>query len=275
MKIRALTPLRTAAIVLLLTGGASHADATPPATPAIPTVAPDCLDLGAYLDRIRALPDSLTLHHQLLDVSISATDDSAQVSALAEQHALDIFFHPNLAVLGLAAGKNGTPYSHAFHAYQSDCSKVVTGNLFSDDTAWVRWQVTGHTANSITLKRLTKDGGAEPHPDLSLVMRRFVALNPNVFAVTSLYALKAQHACKAPSPAVSETDGTVVTELYAVTDGPQALAVPMSDGLQALMAKHPRLDAGSGVRGDFVHPVTAETDTACAPAAPATGAPTP
>lgn len=245
------------------------ADNTPPPSPPPPQAAPGCLDLATYLGHIRTLPDALYMHHLLVSLSLDASDDSQPVSDLATQHALDLFYHPNLVTLGLAAAKNGGSYLHDFTAYQEDCAKVVTGDIFAAEGMSVIWEIVDHAANSVTLKRLTDGGNAEVSGDLKLVMRRFTALSPTVFAISSAYGLTTSHNCTAPATAADETDVASVTEIFVIDNSPQNPADQSNDALKALMAKYPRAAAPNGHRGDFVHPVTPQSDSACAAPAPA------
>ena len=176
--------------------------------------AADCLNLAGYLSQIRAMPDNLSMHHQLVDLDIRSGDDSSQPSLLATQHALDLFYHPNLVTLGLSAAKNGGSYLHDFTAYQLDCAKVVTGDIFAAEGMSVIWEVSSHSANSLTLKRLTQGGNAEISGDLTVVLRRFQTISPTSFAVTSAYSFDTNHACgtaAAPTP-LKETNILTVTE---------------------------------------------------------------
>jgi hypothetical protein len=231
-----------------------------------PQAGTGCLNLAAFLSQLRALPDSLYMHHQLADLSVQATTDGAQVSDLAKQHALDLFYHPNLVTLGLAAGKSGGSYLHDFTAYQLDCAKVVTGDIFAPEGMSVIWEVVSHDGSSLTLKRLTSGGSAEVNGDLTVVLRRFQAFAPTAFAVTSVYALKTTHACT-PAP-VTEVDAAQVTELFTIDSSAQDPADLASDDLKALMAKYPRQPAPAGHRGPFARPIVPASDPACKAPAP-------
>jgi hypothetical protein len=249
---------------LIAASSLASAAVLPPFTP--PQNAAGCLDLASFLSQIRAQPDQLFMHHSLVDVTLQASDDSAQVTDLANQHALDLFYHPNLITLGLAAARSGGGYLHDFTAYQLDCSKLVTGDIFAAEGMSVIWQISDQTANSLTLKRLTKGGNAEITSDLTLAVRRFQVVAPMTFAITSLYSFDTQHACA--TGAATETDVLSVTELFAIDSTPQDPQDVSSDGLKALLAKYPRLPAPSGHRGEFANPVTPKGDSACvAPAA--------
>lgn len=233
----------------------------------LPQVAPDCLDLGAYLGDIRRLPDSMYMHRVLLDMSVTPGTAQGKVSDLANRHALDLFDHPDLTTFGLAAAKYGTTYLHNFTAYQSDCKKVVTGDIFSTDGLSVTWEITDHSATQVTLNRLTAGGEAEISSDLTLVMRQFQAIAPMVFTVTSVYRLQTSHACAAGK--ISELNVAVVTEAYIIEPTGKSPAVPSSEAFTALQARYPRTASTNGRRGDFVAPLTAQNDATCvAPTTP-------
>lgn len=231
-----------------------------------PQATPDCLDLAAYLGEIRRSPDSMYLHRILLDLSVSGKSPAAPVSDLANRHALDLFDHPDLTTFGIAAAKTGSTYEHQFSAYQYDCNKVVTGNIFSLEGLAITWEIINHSASQLTLQRLTAGGEAEVSDDLALIMRQFQAYAPSIFTVTSVYRLKTRHACATP---VIETNAVIVTELYAIDQSSSTPVVPANPRLLALQSRYPRLATSNDRRGDYTTPLSAKDDSVCAP--PSTG----
>jgi hypothetical protein len=226
-----------------------------------PQAATDCLDLAAYLGDIRRLPDSMYLHRVLLDLTLQNASTTAQISDLANRHALDLFDHPDLSTFGIAAAKTGSGFEQTFKAYQYDCSKVVTGNIFSLEGLSTTWEIVDHSASQVTLRRLTSGGETEISGNLTLVTRRFQAFAPTVFSQTSVYRLETHHACATP---VIESNVAIVTEVY-VLDGTEAAPeLPPTGGLTALQARYPRVATTNGHRGDFAAPLSAQTDPACA-----------
>jgi hypothetical protein len=252
--------LAAAAIGLALTGS------VPAMAADLPLLASDCLDLETFLAQIRRLPDSMYVHRLLADLSVQPSGKATQASPLAQRQALDLFDHPELTTFGLAAAKSGTPYRHAFTAYQSDCSKVVTGDIFSAEAQSTTWEIVDHSAKHLTLKRLTAGGDVEISSNLSLVMRQFQAFAPGVFAVKSVYGLSTIHECGSGTPnetRLKETTAAIVTELYGIEATGKAPVIPAGETLAALRQAHPRVGAAAHRRGDFAQAFTAETNPVC------------
>ena len=248
--------------------GSASAAPAPQAPYTPPQAAPDCLDLGAYLSQIRAMPDTLFIHHPLVDLALKAPSTGGGASDMANQTALDVFYHPEWMSLGLAAGKSGGQYMHDFNVYQLDCTKLVSGDVFAVEGKSVIWEIVKHTSNTLTVKPVTSATSAIASDKQTLVFRTFQVVSPTVFLINTLSVYETAHTCPDAAP-VTEKNILSTTEAFVIDNSPLDPKDASSPALKMLMAKYPRAQATGAFRGEFATPVTPQNDGACGGAADA------